>query len=297
MPELAVAVAGIPGSWSSEALSASLRSLGADSFVVPLWECAHDLSNGRVTWEGMELTRLDGMVVKKLGDAASPHSEGRLVLLQQLEQSGVLVISNSRSIQAAVNRYSMTLALRRAGIPMPRTLITESLDEAESTVQMWGKAVIKPLFTSKGRGMTLLTSNTTTRLRLRHWQREGRGPFYLQEFVPAPGRDLAVAVLKDRILGAYYRVAAPSQWMTTTTSGGHYERCALSATAASIALAAATVFGLDFTSVDMVETDAGWLVYEVSAFGGFSGLHKTHGIDAAYVYAEHALKRLRDERG
>jgi ribosomal protein S6--L-glutamate ligase len=190
----------------------------------------------------------------------------------------------------------MSALLRRAGIPMPRTVVTESLDEAEAVVLTWGSAVLKPLFTSKGRGMLRLSREAAPRLALRRYEREGHGPFYLQEFVPAGGRDVAVAILDRRVLGAYYRVAAPDQWQTTTAAGGHYEPCSLPEAAEELALAAAKVFTLEFTSVDMVETDAGWLVYEVSAFGGFSGLRKALGIDAAALYARHVMRRMRDER-
>jgi ribosomal protein S6--L-glutamate ligase len=53
------------------------------------------------------------------------------------------------------------------------------------------------------------------------------------------------------------------------------------------------VFGLDFTSVDIAETDQGPVVFEVSAFGGFRGLLEGCNIDAAAAYAGHMVKELR----
>jgi ribosomal protein S6--L-glutamate ligase len=180
---------------------------------------------------------------------------------------------------------------------MPRTVVTESLDEAEAAVLKWGRAVLKPLLTSKGRGMVLLSRKAAPRIALRRYRQDGHSPLYLQEFVPSAGRDIAVAVLGGRVIGAYCRVAREGEWQTTTAAGGHYEPCPIYDSATELALRAAQVFGLDFTTVDMVETDAGWLVYEVSAFGGFAGLRKTLAVDAATMYAEHIIKRLRDGRG
>jgi ribosomal protein S6--L-glutamate ligase len=295
--KLTVPVAGIPGTWSGEALAAAFRAAGADSFVLPLWQCVHDLDDGTVLWEGRELTNVDALVVKKLGDVTDPAVHDRIQILRRIEEAGVLVASRPEAIDNAVNRYRMSALLRGAGVPMPRTVVTESLDEAETALQRWGSAVLKPLLTSKGRGMMLLSRGAAPRLALRRFRQEGHGMMYLQEFVPAAGRDAAVAVLGGRVIGAYYRVAGSGEWQTTTAAGGHYEPFSPNEAAADLALRAAAVFGLDFTTVDMVETDGGWLIYEVSAFGGFSGLRKALGIDAATLYAQHVLERLRDARG
>ncbi|MCI0439085.1 MAG: ATP-grasp family protein [Chloroflexi bacterium] len=296
MPEPKVAVAGIPGAWSSEALVEALRSRGADSFLVPLWECRHDIGSGRVEWRGRDLTRLDGMIVKKMGDLENQFAENRIVMLRELERAGVLVASAPQAIEASVNRYRNTWLLRSAGVPVPRTALTESSEEAEALVAEWGRAVLKPLFTTKARGMRLLAPGSDVGGELRRFQEEGRGPFYLQEFIEAPGRDMAVVVMGNQIVNAFYRVARPGEWKTTTAAGGRYAPCALGDDAAQIALDAVRAFGLDFTSVDMVETDRGWLVYEVSAFGGFTGLRRAYGLDVASLYAKYVLEKLDDER-
>ena len=56
-------------------------------------------------------------------------------------------------------------------------------------------------------------------------------------------------------------------------------------------------FGLLFTGVDLMETpDGGFIVLEVSAFGGFRGLLNGCGIDAAPMLAEVVLRRFREAR-
>jgi tetrahydromethanopterin:alpha-L-glutamate ligase len=49
---------------------------------------------------------------------------------------------------------------------------------------------------------------------------------------------------------------------------------------------------MDFTTVDVAETDTGPIVFEVSAFGGFRGALEGIGIDAAGLYTEHVLRQL-----
>jgi tetrahydromethanopterin:alpha-L-glutamate ligase len=289
-----VAVVGHPGAWSTERLARALRAEGADTSVVDLATCALALPGSGLSIGGRRLGPLDGAVVKKVGDAADGWSLGtRINLLRALQRSGVPVVSEPERLAVAADRYRMTLELAHAGLPMPETVVTDDADEAEAAVRRFGTAVLKPLFTSKGRGMRRLTAaDDLPTLLARHRAAHGL-PFYLQRFIPHPGRDLGVAVLAGRCLGAYWRVAAPEQWMTTILSGGRYVAADPPADVIDIAERAARHFDLLFTGVDLMETpDGGWTVLEVSAFGGFRGLSTALGLDAAPLVARAALERL-----
>jgi tetrahydromethanopterin:alpha-L-glutamate ligase len=210
-----------------------------------------------------------------------------------LEASGVPVWSAPDRLEIAVDRYRMTVELVRAGLPVPETVITEDLGEAAATVERFGAAVLKPLFTSKGRGMLRLDAALDVPRILERHRAENADPFYLQRFVKHPGRDLGVAVLDGRCLGAYWRIAGDGQWMTTVLSGGRYAPADPPAEALALAERAAQHFGLLFTGVDLIEGDEGFTVLEVSAFGGFRGLLDGCGVDAAPRLAEAVLARCR----
>ena len=287
-----VGVVGVPGAWSTERLAMALGKAGAEATVVDLATCALRLPGSAVHMGGRAL-ELDGAVVKKIGDTAGGWGvRERIQILRQLEAGGVPVWSPPDRLEAALDRYRMTVELAAAGIPIPETVITEDVDEAVAAVERFGSAVLKPLFTSKGRGMQRLDPALDVRLLLVSHAREHPGPFYLQRFVKHPGRDLGVAVLDGEYVGAYWRVAGREQWMTTILSGGRYEKADPPPEAIELAMRAAARFGLLFTGVDLVETDAGFLAFEVSAFGGFRGLHEACGIDAAPLIADVVLRRL-----
>jgi ribosomal protein S6--L-glutamate ligase len=291
-----IAVVGQPGAWSSERLTDALRAAGAEATVVDLAACSLRLPDRRLFHRGEPLDGLDGAVVKKLGDTADGWGvQERIGMLRQLEASGVPVLSAPDRLHVAVNRYRMTCELVRAGLPVPPTTITENVDEAVSAVSRFGTAVVKPLFTSKGRGMRRLEPTRELRDELESHRAAGLGPFYLQRFVKHPGRDLGVAVLDGRCIGAYWRVAADDQWMTTILSGGRYEKADIAPETEAMAVAAAQHFGLVFTGVDLIEDpDGRFAVLEVSAFGGFRGLLKGCGVDAAPMLADVVLRRFRE---
>jgi len=293
-----LAVVGQPGAWSTERLADALRAAGAKAEVVDLAACSLRLPDRRLFHRGQPIEGLDGAVVKKLGDTADGWAvQERIGMLRHLEASGVPVLSAPDHLHVAVNRYRMTCELVRAGLPVPPTTVTEDIDEAAAAVAGFGTAVIKPLFTSKGRGMRRLEPTRDLRSELEAHRDSGLGPFYLQRFVKHPGRDLGVAVLDGRCIGAYWRVAAGEQWMTTILSGGRYEKAEIAPEIADMAVAAARHFGLAFTGVDLIEdSDGRFSVLEVSAFGGFRGLLNGCGVDAAPMLAELVLRRFRESR-
>lgn len=287
-------VAGIHGGWSSERMTSTLRRLGVQSTLFCLSECGLQLQTGRILCNGEDIPALDAVVVRKLGDSTDSLTPYRVNLLHHLAHTGVRVFSTPRAIEQANNRYRMSLKLSQASVRMPETIVTESVDEAVRVIERWGTAVLKPLFTSKGKGMVLLDSDGPYRLALKHWQDRERFPFYLQRYVPAQS-DIGVAVLGRRIWGAYQRIAAPGSWQTTTAAGGRYEPFSPTTEVADIALQAAAVFDLDYTVVDLVKHHDRYLVYEVSAFGGFSGLWAC-GIDAAFTLANYVLAGIGCQR-
>lgn len=287
-------VVGIPGGWSTERLARAIRGAGAQAQVVELGACALRLPDRRLFHRGRALDDLDAAVVKKIGDTADGWVvQERINMLRHLEAGGVRVLSQPDRLETAVNRYRMTVELARAALPVPETVVTEDIEEAESAVDRFGAAVLKPLFTSKGRGMHRLEPSGDLRPTLERYRMDGLGPYYLQRFVKHPGRDLGVAVLEGRVVGAYWRVAGRDQWMTTIRSGGRYEPADPPIEALDIAVRAANHFGLLFTGVDLMETpDGGFVVLEVSAFGGFRGLLNACGIDAAPLLAQALLRRV-----
>lgn len=287
-----VAVIGQPGRWSTDRLIRALGDAGADVVAVDLERASLHLPDHRLHLDGAPLEGLDGAVVKKIGDTLEGWAVGeRVNLLRHLEASGVPVLSRPARLEAALNRYRMTVELAAAGLPIPETVVTEDMAVAEAAINEFGVAVLKPLYTSKGRGMQRLHSGPDLRPALETHVAEGFGPFYVQRFIEHPGRDLGVAVLEGRALGAYWRVAAESEWMTTVLSGGRYEAADPPAAVIDMAVRAAEHFGLFFTGVDLMESPGGqWVVLEVSAFGGYRGLLTACGVDAAVLVAKSALR-------
>ncbi|WP_298822290.1 GAK system ATP-grasp enzyme [uncultured Roseibium sp.] len=295
MTELKIGVVGIPGKWSTEILADAFEARTGFRRVIDMADVVLDLETRTLVAENHNLCNLDGLVIKKISQKYSPATLDRLELLRIAEAAGVRVFSKTRSIQGLVNRLSCTITLANAGIPMPATYITESIDEAIHAVQRFGTAVFKPLFSTKARGMTLIEAKSDRdHLRRDIAAFKAENPvMYLQQKVNLSGQDLGMVFLGGEYLGTYARVARAGNWNTTIHDGGRYEAFVPEPSLIDLAHRAQAPFDLDFTTVDVGLTDDGPIVFEVSAFGGFKGALEGASIDAASLYAAHAIKKVR----
>ena len=288
-----IGVVGVPGGWSSERLADALAQRTGYRQLMDPDHIAIDLETGSAHWGELDLGGLDGIIIKKAGPSYSPHLLDRLEVLRWINQRGLPVFSRPARILAVLNRLSCTVGLSLAGIPMPPTVITEDPARALAALERLGACVFKPLYSTKARGMVVLEPGAHAAEEIARFQSEGNRTIYLQKLLKLPGRDLGVVFLGGKYLATYARAASGNgAWNTTTRSGGKYQPHQPSAAVLELAHKAQAPFGLDFTCVDVAETEDGLKVFEVSAFGGFRGLMEAGGIDAAALYADYVLGRL-----
>ena len=288
---LHIAVIGNNGGGSSEHLADCVARATGKRLLVDMENVCLDLEQGKVWYEGKDLTRLDAVIIKKVGPSYSPHLLDRLEILRFLECSGVRIFSRPLSILRVLDRLSCTVTLRMAGIPMPPTTITENTEQAVKIIEAYGEAVLKPLYSSKARGMWVLQYGRDTYITVEDFKRNNP-ILYIQKKLNLPGRDLGIVFLGGEYLTTYARCSDGTSWNTSTESGGRYAACDPSPETIEIAGKAQALFDLDFTIVDVVETPDGPLVFEVSAFGGFEGMKTARNMDGATCYVDYVLNRL-----
>ncbi len=295
MSKLQIGVVGIPGKWSTETLADEVAARTGFRLVIDMAKVTHDLSNNRLTFEGHDLCELDAIIVKKISSQYSPNTLDRLELLRVAESHGVRVFSGAETMLRLVDRLSCTVTMRNAGIPMPDTIMTEDINTAVKAVHNYGEAVFKPLFSTKARGMCVFSAKQSEKkLRKEIEDFHAENPMmYIQKKLDLSGQDLGLVFLGGEYLGTYARISGDSEtWNTTINSGGRYAAYTPSDEIIEIADKAQSLFGLDFTTVDVAESEQGPIVFEVSAFGGFRGAQEGAGLDAAKLYVNYVLDKI-----
>lgn len=294
MTEPRIGVIGLRGGWSSESLADEVERKTGSRILIDMADAVFETADRSVRAGETNLCELDALIIKKIDREYSPDMLDRLELLRFVESTGVPIFSSPGSIMRLLDRLSCTVTLRAAGIPLPPTVVTPNIERAVAAVRNFGSAVLKPLYSTKARGMLLLEDDGRDLVQaVTAFQQAGNPTMYIQKKIEIPGRDLGIAFLGGEYVGTYARVGSRDSWNTTINSGGHYEPHEPSSEARRLAHRAQALFNLDFTSVDVVEGATGPVIFEVSAFGGYRGLKEALGVNAGEKVVQYVLEKLK----
>lgn len=205
----------------------------------PLLAMLPDRMPARIESGGLDLTAMDGVLVRMMPPGSLEQVVFRMDALHRLAALGVPVLNPPRAVEAAVNKY-LTLALvEEAGLPVPPTWTGQSANEALAAFDvLGGDVVVKPLFGSEGRGLLRIGDKELAWRTFHALERLG-SILYLQRVVRHPGHDLRVFVLRGSVLGVMRRHASAGEWRANVSLGGRAESCRLDPEAERLALAAA----------------------------------------------------------
>lgn len=213
----------------------------------------------------------------------------RMDALHRLENAGVRVINRPTVIERTVDKYYTSTLLEDAGLPTPRTVVTERFDEALLAFdELGGDVVIKPLFGSEGRGMVRV-SDPDTAYRVFRALELGRYVYYLQEYVPHGCEDIRVFIIGGEVTAAMLRRGAT--WKTNVAQGAAAEPMRLGSGLREMSLRTAQTLGADYAGVDILPTEeGGYTVIEINGIPGWRGLQAATGVDVAERLVEYVLR-------
>ena len=237
------------------------------------------------------LQDLDALITRPIGRGSLEEILFRMDLLHKLERLGLLIINPPLAIERSVDKYCSLTLFQENGLPVPRTAVTESHDEALKCFhELGGDVVVKPLFGSRGVGATRITDpDIATRvfrtITFHH------GVLYLQEFINHGGSDIRAFVIGDRVVAAMRRVA--ENWKTNVSLGAKPVSLNLSTELESLAVKAASVIGCKVTGVDIIEGPEGPLVIELNSQPGWRGLQSVTKISIADEIISYILSELK----
>lgn len=212
----------------------------------------------------------------------------RLSWLHHWEQRGVRVCNAPAALEVCVDKFATSSRLTAAGLPTPRTRVSQTARQALAHfAELGSDVVVKPLFGSEGRGMMRITDpelmwRTATTLE------QLRAVLYVQEFIRHPGWDLRLLVLAGTVLGGMRRVGRDGAWRTNVAQGAASEAWKVSDPERHLALVAAAAVGATFVGVDLLRDEQGrWWVIEVNGVPGWRAFAAATGIDVAQKLLRH----------
>lgn len=284
-----VAVLGGGGGWHAGRLLEAFVRRGHEAAAVTWNSLAASLTSAGAGFGPETLARADVVAIRGMPAAeaeANPLEQVvfRMDVLGRIEAAGTPVINPPKSLELAIDKYLTLAVLAASGLRVPCTHVVQDAAAARRVIEaLGGICVSKPLFGSRGRGMSLVDGSAAAP------GPGGPGIRYLQEFIRHEGWDLRILIVGDRQF-AMRRVARAGEWRTNLACGGRAEPVTVDAVTSDIARRAAVAVGARIAGVDILPTSDGPVVLEVNAVPAWRGLQTVVDADVTAAVAEEILR-------
>ncbi|HDO42013.1 MAG TPA: lysine biosynthesis protein LysX [Candidatus Bathyarchaeota archaeon] len=214
-----------------------------------------------------------------------------------LESSGLQVINPFHVSLICGNKLFTILALAKARLPVPKTLVAFTNEGAIKALETLGyPAVLKPVVGSWGRLVALIKDRETAQALIearKEMQNALLQIYYLQEYVKRPPRDIRLLTVGNEVVAAAYRYSAKGDWRTNVARGGKMEPCPITNELAELALKASEAVGGGVLAIDCMESPEGIVVHEINNTPEFKGLYSATKINVPKKIIEYAVEALK----
>src|SRR5579863_6685701 len=267
----------------------ALRQRHIEFDVIDDGELLFDLATPGATWR-----TYDAVLCRSVS-----QSRG-LAVLHVLEHWDIPVF-NSAAVTATCNdKLLTTLALLRAGVPTPRTLVAFDAQATMRGIETLGyPAVLKPTTGSWGRLLARINDRDAAEAVLEHQETLGSYQHhihYVQEYIAKPSRDIRAFVVGDRTICAIYRTS--EHWVTNTARGAVATDCPITPELDRLCVQAASAVGGGILAVDVLEdAERGLLINEINATMEFRNSIAPTGVDIPNAMLDYIEQRVARRQG
>ncbi|EFH90204.1 lysine biosynthesis protein LysX [Ktedonobacter racemifer] len=261
----------------------ALQKRAIDFDVIDDGKLLLDIERGSEEWH-----KYDAVLCRSLS-----QSRGQAVL-QVLEAWGIPTVNTATVTATCNDKLATTLALVRAGVSTPRTLLAFEEATALQGVETLGyPIVLKPVSGSWGRLLARINDRDAAEAVLEHQETLGgyqHQIHYIQEHIRKPQRDIRAFVVGERTICAIYR--SSEHWVTNTARGAVTSNCPVTPELNALCLRAAQAVGGGILAVDVFEdAERGLLVNEINATMEFRNSIAPTGVDIPSEMLEYVLER------
>ena len=218
-----------------------------------------------------------------------------LYALAVLDAWGVPTVNTHEVAEICGNKLLTTMRLIRDGVPTPRTRVAFTPESALAAIEELGyPVVLKPLIGSWGRLISKVNDREAAEAIVEHKDVLGsylHSIYYVQEYIPKPGRDIRAFVVGGETIAAIYR--ASDHWITNTARGGKATNCPVTPELADLCVRAAHAVGGGVVAIDVLEGPEGLLVNEVNYTMEFRNSIDTTGVNIPAKVIDYVLEVAR----
>ena len=222
-----------------------------------------------------------------------------IYLAERLEEQGIRLFNNARSIYLCDNKIAMYQELAKQQIRIPRTLIAPKTFEGlgytnlaflkEAGDQLGWPLVIKEAYGSFGEQVYLANDIKEAEQIV---NRIGYKDFLMQEFVASSkGRDIRINIVGGQAVVSMLR-ENKNDFRSNISNGGAGTKYEPREEYIELALKAAKALGLSFAGVDVIFGENGPIICEVNSNPQFASTLKATGVNLAEFIADYILRQV-----
>jgi len=282
--------------WTSRQLILAFEELGVEALYLRASKIVAGIFDNklRVMYSpSMNEVVLNAIILRNLGYITLlDQLLRRLDVFRQIESMGIPVINPADKIMIARDKYASLMFLKKAGIPVPETVVIEDIHVAMKIAEKWHDVVIKPMIGSMGLG-SIRTSDPDVVYRIARTLLSLGQPLYIQKYIEKPNRDIRLFVVSNEVIAAAYRIQPTGYWKTNVAQGAKVKALKPDRELEELAIKSTETLGLHYSGVDVAESSKGYVVLEVNASPNWKGLMKATGVNPAKYIAKYVIELIR----
>ena len=279
--------------YTSRMLLEELKRRGIDAKYIYLARIGVSIGDGEeyIMIGGKEI-KIRAALVRGLGYLSTVEQfMSRIALLKFLEDSGSFLMNSLDSLIITRNKFLTLSKLHLLNIPVPKTLLSESLFYLYKNIRnLKNGIVIKPITGSRGFGSTMTNDPDIAFQVIKTLLPRGLPPL-IQRFILKPKRDIRAFVIGNEVVACMYRLS--EKWKTNISQGAIGVNLKPSEEIIELSLKAAKAIGLEYAGVDIAEENEQHFVLEVNGSPDFRGLMKASKVNIPRLLINHFLNRLK----
>jgi RimK family alpha-L-glutamate ligase len=279
--------------WCSTQLKEALKNHGATPVCFSFHQIVSRIGYKPQTMvKNIDLLKdLEALIIRPIGRGSLEEIIFRMDILHRLHRNGKVIVNPPLAIERSIDKFYALTLLEENGIPVPRTVVTESSEEAVKTFnELGGDVVIKPIFGSRGVGSTHV-SDVDIATRIFRTLSFYHNVIYIQEFIPHKNSDIRAFVVGNRVVAAMRRLA--TNWKTNVSQGAEPKAIRLPKDLEDLAVKAAKVIGCKIAGIDILEGPQGPLIIELNSQPGWRGLQSVSDVSIAEEIIKFLLQEIK----
>jgi RimK family alpha-L-glutamate ligase len=229
------------------------------------------------------LDELEAVIVRGPSIGTLEQIITKLDILYKLEGLGLKIINSPKAIEVAGDKFLSGVRLTKAGLPVPKGIVTENLDAALDGFSSLGEdVVVKPIIGSRGRGIVRITDREIA-WRIFDTLLRSNKVIFMQEYLPHGSQDIRTLVVGNKVTAAMYRVS--DNWKSNISEGAIPKPCKIDESLEKLSIDASKTLGCELAGIDLVEVKDTRYIIEVNPSPGWKGLQSVteHSIADAII--------------